>query len=409
MNSFTYLSMKTPARRIQMVIVAWVILATASCAEKKTPHDYDFFELRGGVSNFHLQCENQKNARVAFLGGSITQMNGWRNLVMKGLKDRFPDVSFEFIQAGVASMGSTPGAFRMQRDVLDRGQLDLLFVEAAVNDSTNYRTATEQIRGMEGIVRQAKLQHPEIDIIMMHFVDPEKMRVYREGRVPEVIVNHEKIADYYDVPSLNLAMEITERIDAGEFSWEKDFKDLHPARFGHELYSRSIFRLLDAAWEKRKKTSTPNPMPKAPFDPFSYANAEIISIQDTQIKNGFEFIEEWKPLDKKGTRPGFVNVPMLIGRQPGNSFQFTFTGMAVGLWVAAGPDAGMFEYRVDRNVPKVVDTYTHWSGGLHLPWVYMLETELENKEHTLLVRILERKNPKSTGTALRIAHFLVNH
>lgn len=377
-------------------------------AQKDTPFDYDYFELRGGLSHFFDQCENQQRVRVAFLGGSITQMNGWRNLVMEKLKTRFPEVSFDFVQAGVASMGSTPGAFRLQRDVFGSGRVDLLFVEAAVNDSTNYRTSTEHIRGMEGIVGHAKTNNSKIDIIMMHFVDPEKMKLYRQGHVPEVIANHEKVAQHYNVPSLNLAKEVTERIDAGEFTWENDFKDLHPALFGHELYARAISRLLDEGWDNRNAMHIATPIPESPIDPFSYVNGNVFGIKTANIESGFRFITKWRPEDKKGTRPGFTNVPMLVGTQPGDTFQYSFTGIAVGLWVAAGPDAGVIEYRVDDHSPKVVDTFTPWSGGLHLPWAYMLETELENKKHTLSVRILERKNPKSMGTALRIAHFLVN-
>jgi len=49
--------------------------------------------------------------RVAFLGGSITHNPGWRDSVMKYLENRFPETDFEFIAAGIPSMGSTPGAF----------------------------------------------------------------------------------------------------------------------------------------------------------------------------------------------------------------------------------------------------------------------------------------------------------
>ena len=128
-------------------------------------------------------------------------------------------------------MGSTPGAFRLQDDVLAKGKIDLLFVEAAVNDATNSRNAKTQIRGMEGIVRHALQSNPEMDIIMMHFVDPDKMAAYNRGEEPEVILQHEKVADYYKIASINLAKEVNNRILNGEFSWKDDFKDLHPLSF----------------------------------------------------------------------------------------------------------------------------------------------------------------------------------
>ena len=80
----------------------------------------------------------RKKATVAFLGGSITEMDGWKEMVKDDLGQRFPDTEFTFIDAGISSLGSTPHAFRFQEDVLAKGVPDLLFVEAAVNDHTNF-------------------------------------------------------------------------------------------------------------------------------------------------------------------------------------------------------------------------------------------------------------------------------
>ena len=110
---------------------------------------------------------------VAFLGGSITEMKGWRDMICEDLKQRFPYTKFTFVAAGIPSTGSTPGAFRLTDDVLSKGKVDLLFVEAAVNDDTNGFSAIEQVRGMEGIVRHALVSNPSMDIMMLHFIyDP---------------------------------------------------------------------------------------------------------------------------------------------------------------------------------------------------------------------------------------------
>ncbi len=145
-------------------------------------------------------------------------------------------------------MGSTPGAFRLARDVFSGGPVDLLFQEAAVNDSTNGRSPEEMTRGEEGIVRHARTLNPDVDVVLMHFVDPAKMRTLRSGRTPVVIERHEEVAEAYGLPSLDLAREVTERIDAGQFTWKDDFRDLHPSPFGQRLYAASVRRLLSTAW-----------------------------------------------------------------------------------------------------------------------------------------------------------------
>jgi hypothetical protein len=80
----------------------------------------------------------------------------------------------------------------------------------------------------------------------------------------------------------------------------------------------------------------------------------------------------------------------------------------VGLFVAAGPDAGIIEYRIDDGPWKTRDLFTKWSRGLHIPWAYVLEAELNSGQHNLAVRIADAKHAASKGHACRIVNLLLN-
>jgi sialidase-1 len=371
----------------------------------------NYHQLRKGIRNSYMKFQRQKFGRVAFLGGSITYNGGWRDSICNYLQKRFPDTQFEFIAAGIPSMGTTPAAFRLQRDVLSKGKIDLLFEEAAVNDASNGRTNTEQVRAMEGIVRHTLQLNPECDIVLMHFVDPDKMATYRSGKTPQVILNHEAVAKHYQLPSINLAKEVTDRIDAGEFTWENDFKNLHPSPFGQGIYSHSMLAFLDKAWagfiaedDKIQMHTLP-----APIDPDSYHNGSLISIQNAKKSKGWKIVEKWKPNDKKGTRANYVNVPMLVGNAQSGILKFNFEGSAVGIAIAAGPDAGVIEYAIDNGEWQKQQLFTQWSKHLHLPWYYTLATGLSNKKHTLKLRVTNQKHSQSTGNTCRIRYFYINN
>ncbi len=383
--------------------------------EPTTPYGYDYFKLRDGLQNCFAKFEKQLQGRVAFLGGSITAAKGWRDLVCEDLKKRFPHTEFDFIDAGISSLGSTPGAFRFQRDVLMRGPVDLLFEEAAVNDDTNGFSAVEQLRGMEGIVRQAKLANPNMDIVLLHFVDPGKMLEIRAGKVPSVIENHERVAEHYQIPSIDLAREVTERIDAGEFTWEADFRGLHPSPFGHELYARSIGRLLTAAWSEGRISQKPTSaaLPE-PLDRASYFRATLVGAKQAVdakhaiLGSGWRMEPNWKPSGKAGTRAGFGDVPALIAEEPGATLKLSFNGIGVGIFITAGPDTGDLEYRVDQGEWQTMQLFTQWSSGLHLPWAKMLAADLVAGPHDLEMRVSPSADARSQGHAIRIIHFLVN-
>ena len=132
-------------KRLGMCAAAVLSTACATAAEFG-----DNVHLRGDFRNARIAFEREGRGTVAFLGGSITEMNGYRPLVCEILQRRFPKTVFKFIDAGISSTCSTTGAFRLGTDVLGQGPVDLLFVEFAVNDDQDaHHTRDACIRGME--------------------------------------------------------------------------------------------------------------------------------------------------------------------------------------------------------------------------------------------------------------------
>lgn len=363
-----------------------------------------YIHYRSSLDNSFIKFTREKKACVAFLGGSITEMKGWRNMIQEDLKQRFPDTDFSFIDAGISSTGSTPHAFRFENDILSKGTPDLLFVEAAVNDDTNGFDYIAQTRGMEGIVRHARKANPNMDIIMLHFIYDPFIRPLQEGQQPDVILNHERVANYYRIPSINLAQEIAERMAANELTWEQ-FGGTHPNWEGHKYYAATIGKLFDVAAHSLKANGSqqPHALPQQPLDPFCYDQGAFMDICLAKKLNGWKIVDNWSPTSSKaGTRNGFVHVPMLETQRPGASLTLEFTGRSIGIFCVAGPQAGILEYSVDGAPFKKIDTYTIWSSGLYLPWVYLFETEMENKPH-----ILQLKMAKGEKTECQIRNFVV--
>lgn len=368
-----------------------------------------FHTLRDTLQNARIVFESGKKARVAFLGGSITANRGWRDSICAYLQNRFPGTDFDCINAGIPSMGSTPGAFRLERDVLSKGRVDLLFVEAAVNDRVNGYDSTARLLAMEGIVRHAREAMPAIGIVIMHFVDPDKMADYRNGTIPAEIYDHERVAAHYDISTINLAEEVTRRIGNGEFSWEHDFRDLHPSPFGQQIYYHSIRSFLDECFAAKGSNVVVTGHKLPPKMNEACYNRGVL-IPAFRAKPGKGWFPEplWTPSDKAATRPDFTVVPMLVAENPGKILSFEFEGNAVGIAVAAGPDAGMIRYRVDHEEWKKLDLFTSWSAQLHLPWFYTLAHGLKPGKHKLQIRVVKEKNPRSSGNACRIRYFYVN-
>ena len=364
--------------------------------------------LRGTFDNARLTFERTGKGTVAFLGGSITEMEGYRPRVCAILQKRFPKTSFTFINAGISSTCSTTGAFRLGADVLGQGPVDLLFVEFAVNDDQDgHHTRTECVRGMEGVVRHLRQTCPNADAVMTFFVNEAILKSFQEGRMPLTVEAHAAVAERYGVPTINLAQEVAEEITAGTLTWEK-YGGVHPAPFGNDLCAQMIDQLFGRAWAAPLPPAaarTPHPLPP-PLDPLSYAAGRFANPAEAKIGQGWTLgVPEWQKLpgDK---RDRFTSIPMLCATEPGAELALSFEGTAVGAYVVAGPDAGMAEVVIDGGAASRVNFCHAYSKGLHYPRTVMLGTDLKPGRHTLTLRVAAET--ESAGHALRIMQFGVN-
>ncbi|TKC09572.1 SGNH/GDSL hydrolase family protein [Pedobacter frigoris] len=321
---------------------------------------HNYVNVRGGINHSYYTFTIKKKATVAFLGGSITYNEGWRNKVCNYLKDHYPETNFRFITAGIPSLGSLPYAFRLKNDVLDSGKIDLLFLEAAVNDETNGTDSVVQVKALEGIIRHARKSNPSVDIIMMSFADPGKTRTYDEGKIPTSVANHELVAAHYRLPSINLAKAVRDKLKNAEFDWIKDFKDLHPSPFGQELYFSAIKELFaesEKVFRRLVMVKRHSKLPK-PLSPKNFSEGDYFDIKLAEYNEGWKMDNNWNPQDHIDTRAGFVNVPVLSSVSLGAVLKLKFKGTAVGMAILSGPDAGIVNYRIDNGPEKQVDLFT---------------------------------------------------
>ena len=364
--------------------------------------------LRGSCANSQLQFAGGAG-RVAFMGGSITQMNGYRPMVMAWLQTRFPKTKFEFINAGISSTCSTTGAFRLRSEVLAKGRVDLLFIEFAVNDDQDAAHARRDcIRGMEGIIRQARATQPNMDIVVTHFVNPGMLAQLRAGKVPLAIAAHETVLKRYNVSTIFLAREVADRIDAGTLTW-KEFGGTHPKPPGNAIAAAMIGQLLDSAWAKKlDKKPVAHVVPAKPLDEASYFDGQFLSPAASVNAAWTWHVPDWKKIPGSFRSNPFGGMKLLTSTEPGKEVTVKFTGRALGAYVLAGPDAGVLEVSLDGGEWRRVDLYHRHSRGLHYPRTVMFAADLKAGEHTARIRLSKKSNPASKGVAARILQFTVN-
>lgn len=364
--------------------------------------------LRSHLDHSRAKFQQQKQGTVAFIGGSITEMGdrGHSGMVERFLQQRFPETEFNFVNAGISSTCSTTGAFRLTRDVLNH-KPDLLFIEFAVNDDQDAEHARRDcIRGMEGIIRQARNSNPKMDIVVTFFLNDSMLKQLTAGQTPLTSDAHDSVANQYGVASIDLASEVAQRIAAGKLTW-KEYGGTHPIAAGNRLAADLIEDLLTTAWSRPEGNYDEHPLPK-PIDKNSYDRGRLVPLERAEIDASWTIGKpEWKRIPGI-LRSRFADDSLLFAHQVGAEASLDFQGSAIGMYVLAGPDAGTLEYSIDDQPFKQADLYHRFSRGLHYPRTVMLDADLSSGAHRVVFRISESKHRSSSGHAVRILNFVAN-
>lgn len=373
--------------------------------------DQDFVSLRGHLQNSLRRFESERQGHVAFIGGSITEMNGYRPRVEAWLKERFPMTDFVFTNAGISSTCSHTGAFRLQRDVLSKGPVDLLFVEFAVNDDQDAgHSADGCLRGMEGILRQLRRHNPSADVVMTHFVNPGMLDTLNAERKILSASQHERIARHYNVSSVYLSRIVNSKINNGAMTW-KEFGGTHPGPSGNQLAADMATSILDTAWkglQAETLTVTPHPVPETPLSDSCFDFGRLLTADNVTVGRGWQYSEpSWTDISG-AKRQRFLGRQMLHSYTPGATLRVRFRGTAAGVYVLAGPDAGQLEYRIDDGEWKTVELFHRFSRRLHYPRTVMFASDLPDADHSAEIRVGSQHHADSKGTAVRILNPVIN-
>jgi len=358
---------------------------------------FDQYIMRGNLMRSFQRFEAGGPVRIAFMGGSVTTRQ-WRNPLMAYLKGKFPKAEFDFIMAGIGGTDANLGAFRLPGDVFGRGPVDLFFLEFAVNGGG--------VRAMEGIVRQAKQRCPDIDIMLMYFANTSHVAQEEKGAIPNIVADHEKVAEHYGLPAIFLYKEVSHRMTAGKMTW-KDFSgdSVHPNQAGCDIYSECLEGFLEQAWADPKLAPAAPVMPDK-LDPGCYDRGHYVDPQQATVVSGFAWQPKWTTTEKcVNFRPP---VDLLEAATPGSEVRLKFSGTTVGAYLIVGFDAGRIEASVDGGEPKSIETFDHYCEQFHRPQHKLFFDDLTDGPHELVLKLSAEHHEKATGTALRIVQFMVN-
>jgi len=381
---------------------------------------------RNGIGNALSKLRSGTPVKIAYFGGSITEMDGWRRLSREWLKGRYPDCVVDEISAAIGGTGSGLGVYRYGQDVLDKNP-DLVFVEFASNDAS---AKPEDIwRNFDGIVRQTWKRNPKTDIVFVYTITAPMMPDYGSGFCNRAASVMERIADHYGIPSICFGPRVAAEAKAGrlvmsikeiETAVPKEAPDrdkrvnaelkksgktlfardgVHPALPGHRFYLESI----KAAWEvfEKMEPSVAKERQMKPFFDSAMENAKMVEIEPSMLSGEWDRVDEKDP---NGRFAGRFGCRPWVTKTPGSKLRFKFRGTHCKMYDLVGPACGRLWVTVDgkRRASTVArfDSYcTYYRLADFMVYsgtdgVHSVEIELDSKQPSRQSVAFRLKDPE---------------
>jgi lysophospholipase L1-like esterase len=370
--------------RIFLPMALTMVAVTLDAAPSDAPTAIPECQPRAGLPNFFAKLEAGGPVRIAYLGGSITDAWGWRDLSRDWFAKEYPQAEVSQIRATISGTGAEFGACRLKDHVL-RHSPDLVFVEFAVNGAG--ATDKRAIESVEGIVRQIRRHDPKAEVCLVFTISKGMMKDLKEGRSPKVVQNMKKVADHYGVPTIDFGPGIARLVEEGKLviSGPAPAKDAptegpmifstdgtHPLfETGHQLYLDAIVRSIPAI--KAAGQPGPHPLPE-PLEPDNWENGSMVAIDAPGVTRSEGWQKIAPPEDtEKRQRISEYFPGVWEATKPGDTLEFTFEGTGFGLSGFRGPAAGLFRVTVDDRPPMdatFFDSYSYVGRVSHKAWLY---------------------------------------
>lgn len=348
-------------------------------------------KIRNGLPNFFNKIEKGEKVNIAYLGGSITEMEGWRDKTFNWFKGTYPSVQFTQIMASVSGTGSEFGVYRIDEHVLNKDP-DLVFVEFSTNDEL--REYNDIQASIEGIVRKIWMHNPETDICFVHTVTNGSYSSYLYGKYPTSAQAIEDMGEYYKIPTINLAKYIIKKImlgeividgSTGETDENKTFANdgIHPTDIGHELYKEVIIDCMNTMSEIREQKPH-NLIPVK--NEKNLENATMILSNSAQISR----FGTWNDMNSVEFNK-YYNSPVLNTADKASTLEFSFQGTAFGIADIVGPKGAVIEISIDGKIHNInrFDDFCHYYRIN-----YLLIDDLPYGNHNVRIKLSSQKPNK---------------
>jgi hypothetical protein len=262
---------------------------------------------------------------------------------------------------------------------------------------------------MEGIVRQTWAADPRTDICFVYTYRVGYERDLRAGRCPRAASAMEMLAEFYGIPSINLALPVVEMEREGKLIFRADASPsedvvqfsrdgVHPLDAGHQIYTDTVADAVLAMRENSRAVDHSVKLEKS-FVADHWQRAKMVPVIRSMLSG------TWRQLDADdalASRFGGRMGTLWESSEPGSKLSFRFRGSMAKLYDLLGPDGGQVVVTVDDETrDKPVARFDSYCTYHRIATLSVASNLAPDEIHSVTIEI-HPEQPDRTPVAFRL-------
>ncbi|MCM1191227.1 MAG: SGNH/GDSL hydrolase family protein [Acetatifactor muris] len=308
--------------------------------------------------------------------GEIPEKKPYAELFFRWWQERFPDTSFQFVNAGIGGTDSYLGVHRLAQDVLEYDP-DLVLVEFSVNDGDdNFHKIS-----YDNLIYNL-LEADSGPAVMLLFM-AQTNGASAQG-------NHVLAGFHYSVPMVSYGNVIADMMETGRFSDQELSGDqVHPSALGHAVTGEILWNYLNGVYEVRRDLGEPDGSNLSVLTKRVYGNARILDSDDIVPEELGDFSEQ--------QICGEFPKGWSCDGEGGIVFTASFSRLGILYYATTDGKSGQFEVLVDGEHVQTInaDFSGGWGNAIMTAEVY---ASGEEAAHQVEIRRVE----DSTGSVFNL-------
>lgn len=187
---------------------------------------------------------------IGFLGDSVPafrpEVVSLTTYFLEFIKEEYPNADIKMKNESQGGCTTTWGLYRLERELLEMGYCDLIFITLGTNDSPYGANYEESAINYQSMIEKIRRFNPNAEVVFLMYGRDNEIKKMVNGQPVAFMQAMLDVGAYYNVPVVDTTFKLSS-LWINQSAWDFYMNDtVHPNSRGEKLYAQILWQSVKA-------------------------------------------------------------------------------------------------------------------------------------------------------------------